>query len=47
VALFAGFEVERFDEEEEDGSATSEDKHWHLFHAVTRKANAGTSASGS
>jgi tellurite methyltransferase len=37
AALFDGFEVERFDEEEEDGSATSEEKHWHLFHAVARK----------
>lgn len=37
VALFDGFEVERFDEEEEDGRATSEEKHWHLFHAVARK----------
>ena len=37
AALFDGFEVERFDEEEEDGTATSGDKHWHLFHAVARK----------
>ena len=37
VALFEGFEVERFDEEEEDGSATSGDKHWHLFHAIARR----------
>ena len=37
VALFDGFEVERFEEEEEDGRATSEEKHWHLFHAVARK----------
>jgi tellurite methyltransferase len=45
-SLFTGLEIERFDEEEEDGRATSEEKHWHLFHAVSRKANAGTSASG-
>ena len=39
VALFDGLEVERFDEEEEDGCATSEDKkHWHLFHVVARRA---------
>lgn len=36
-SLFTGLEVERFDEEEEDGRATSEEKHWHLFHAVARK----------
>ena len=41
VALFDGFEVERFDEEEEDGSATSGDKHWHLFHAVARTPESG------
>jgi tellurite methyltransferase len=45
-SLFTGLEIERFDEEEEDGRATSEEKHWHLFHAVSRKANAGTSVSG-
>jgi SAM-dependent methyltransferase len=35
--LFAGFEVERFDEEEEDGDACGEEKHWHVFHAVARR----------
>jgi SAM-dependent methyltransferase len=35
--LLDGFDVERFDEEEEDGRATSEEKHWHVFHAVARK----------
>jgi tellurite methyltransferase len=45
-SLLADLEIERFDEEEEDGRATSEEKHWHLFHAVSRKADAGTSASG-
>jgi tellurite methyltransferase len=36
-ALFAGFEPERFEEEEEDGEACSEPKHWHVFHAVARR----------
>jgi tellurite methyltransferase len=43
-ALFGGFEVERFDEEEEDGQATSGDKHWHLFHVVARKPATPASA---
>jgi tellurite methyltransferase len=37
-ALLAGFEVERFDEIEEDGAtATGKPKHWHLFHIVARR----------
>ena len=37
-ALFAGFELERFDEVEEDGhTAVGDAKHWHLFHVVARK----------
>jgi tellurite methyltransferase len=36
-ALFDGFELERFEEEEEDGEACSEPKHWHVFHAVARR----------
>jgi tellurite methyltransferase len=36
-ALFAGFEVQRFEEEEEDGRATSGEKHWHVFHVVAGK----------
>ena len=34
---FDGFEVERFEEEEEDGEACSGPKHWHLFHVVARR----------
>lgn len=37
-ALFDGFELERFDEYEEDGhTAVGAPKHWHLFHVVARK----------
>jgi SAM-dependent methyltransferase len=36
-ALFEGFELERFEEEEEDGEACSGPKHWHVFHAVARR----------
>jgi hypothetical protein len=37
-ALFNGFELERFDEVEEDGqTALGEAKHWHLFHVVARR----------
>jgi tellurite methyltransferase len=35
-ALFEGWSVERFDEEEEDGDACSGPKHWHVFHVVAR-----------
>lgn len=43
---FTDLDIERFDEEEEDGRATSEEKHWHLFHVVARKAERDASASG-
>jgi SAM-dependent methyltransferase len=36
-ALFEGFELERFEEEEEDGEACSGPKHWHVFHAAARR----------
>ena len=36
-ALFDGFEIERFEEEEEDGEACSGPKHWHLFHVLARR----------
>jgi trans-aconitate methyltransferase len=37
-ALLHDFELERFDEHEEDGkTAVGEAKHWHLFHVVARK----------
>jgi SAM-dependent methyltransferase len=36
-ALFGGFEIERFEEEEEDGEACSGPKHWHLFHVLARR----------
>jgi tellurite methyltransferase len=36
--LLRGFDVERFDEIEEDGqTAVGDPKHWHLFHVVARK----------
>jgi tellurite methyltransferase len=37
-ALFGGFELERFDEEETDGeTAVGEPKHWHVFHVVAQR----------
>jgi tellurite methyltransferase len=36
-ALFDGWTVERFEEEENDGGACSGPKHWHLFHVVARR----------
>jgi len=36
-ALFTAFEVERFDEEDEDGHSTVGPKHWHVFHVIARK----------
>ena len=36
-ALFDGFEIERFQEEEKDGEACSGPKHWHLFHVLARR----------
>jgi tellurite methyltransferase len=35
--LFEGFELEGFEEEENDGEACSGPKHWHVFHAVARR----------
>jgi len=38
VALFEGFDLERFDEVEVDGqTATGDRKHWHVFHVVARR----------
>jgi hypothetical protein len=38
----AGLEIERFDEEEEEGEGWSGTKHWHVFHfAARRPAHAG------
>jgi SAM-dependent methyltransferase len=36
-ALLDGLEIERFEEEENDGEACSGPKHWHVFHAVARR----------
>ena len=36
-ALFDELEIEEFEEEEEDGDAWSEPKHWHVFHVVARR----------
>jgi SAM-dependent methyltransferase len=37
-ALFAGFDRERFDEDEEDGQTVlGNPKHWHVFNVVARK----------
>ena len=35
--LFDELEIEEFEEEEEDGDAWSEPKHWHVFHVVARR----------
>lgn len=35
--LFAGFEVEYFHEEDEDGRSTIGPKHWHIFHVIAQK----------
>lgn len=35
--LFTGFEIEQFDEEEEDGQSTVGAKHWHIFHVIAQK----------
>lgn len=40
-ALFDGWTIERFDEEDEDGEACSGPKHWHVFHVVTRAPGPG------
>lgn len=36
--LLDGLEVERFEEEDQDGEACSGPKHWHVFHVVARRA---------
>lgn len=37
-ALLEGFELERFDEVEEDGqTATGNAKHWHIFHVIAHR----------
>jgi SAM-dependent methyltransferase len=36
-ALFDGWEVESFEEEEEDGEAFDGPKHWHVFHVIARR----------
>ncbi len=36
TALFDGWEIEDFDEEENDGGSCFGPKHWHLFHVVAR-----------
>ena len=42
-ALFDGWSLERFDEEDEDGEACDGPKHWHVFHVVARTpANGST-----
>ena len=38
LALFDALELERFDEVEEDGDVSGEQKHWHYFHAVARRS---------
>ena len=35
-ALFDGWTVERFEEEDNDGEACSGPKHWHLFHVIAQ-----------
>jgi tellurite methyltransferase len=37
-ALFDGWQIRRFEEEDEDGEACSGPKHWHVFHVSARKA---------
>jgi tellurite methyltransferase len=44
-ALFAAFELERFEEVEADGqTAMGDPKHWHVFHVVARRPNETTRA---
>ena len=41
LALLEPFELERFDEEDEDGkTALGDAKHWHVFHVVARRTAA-------
>ncbi len=38
LQLLEPFELERFDEEDEDGkTALGDAKHWHVFHVVARR----------
>ena len=38
LRLLAGFELERFDEEDADGqTALGDAKHWHVFHVIARR----------
>jgi tellurite methyltransferase len=37
LALFDALELERFDEVEEEGDVSGEQKHWHYFHAIARR----------
>ena len=47
-ALFDGFELERFDEEETDGeTAVGVPKHWHILHVVAQKSREPALASQS
>jgi tellurite methyltransferase len=36
-ALFDGFKVESFHEQDEDGSSLNGPKHWHIFTVIARK----------
>ena len=36
LGLLRGLELERFDEVEEEGDVSGEQKHWHYFHVVAR-----------
>jgi SAM-dependent methyltransferase len=36
-ALFDGFDIVRFEEQDEDGQAVSGPKHWHVFHVIAAK----------
>ncbi|MGE5226477.1 MAG: class I SAM-dependent methyltransferase [Planctomycetaceae bacterium] len=40
LALFDGWTLERFEEDENDGDACSGPKHWHVFHVVARRDGA-------
>ena len=40
-ALFDGLELESFVEEEEDGEAFEGPKHWHVFHVIAKRPDAG------
>ena len=36
-AMFTGFEIESFHEQDEDGKATTGPKHWHVFTVIAKK----------